>query len=306
MTKTNTVDIGKALVNPDNTYKWLAWMTLVLGYISAFLALGVAIGFNWDNLLTGQFWVDFGTTTLFSYVINWVFSKLGVIMEMATPEYQAMAKRVEVKNKELRDKGLQSEFSTKVNDVNMRIKLDAIRKQVYHKVQKYRHFKRWDKRLEGVLLWELFFEKGDKETHDKANALLNLKAYRIKFDAINVNALNSGFANSRSNGLTLVYNEAYELFWKNSFMKIFSIVMGVMLGVIQTGDVAITRGMFLILMFRIVTYSYNAFFGLINGRSAVKNSKTTVLRNVEQFISTAIEEIEEDKQHGNKSIGITA
>ena len=294
----NSTDVAKALANPDNSYAWGAWSTFVLTLLVAVFQLGVGLDFEWERIANGQFWYDFLTTNLFALLLYWIFGKLGTALERLNPEFRVVQKDVEETNKLIKSKRLQAKLEEHIGIVDLKIKLEAIRKQAYNKLNWKPKSKRWLRIQKAVQVQDLLFvEKDPIKMAEYENQLkelrFDLKAYRIKYSRLSDTQLNVGFANGISGWLTMQFSEAYEMFGKSIVIRVGTIVAGILIGVMQTYGDALTWAAFLMFFYRITMYSYNAFIGYINGRAAVSNSQMKVMKNINLFLTTFIEEQKE-------------
>lgn len=301
--KSNSTDVAKAIANPDNTYAWAAWSTFVLTMLTAVFQLGVGLDFDWDRLSNGQFWFDFATTNIFAYLLYWVFGKLGIALERLRNDFKKIQEEVEKANKTIQEKRYQQKLEKHMDVIDLKIKLEAIRKQAYNKLNWRPKSKKWSKIQKAVQIQDLLFAEKDEQKIAEYEQQLkdlrfDLKAYKINYSKLSSTQLNVGFANGISGWLTMQFSEAYEMFGKSMLIRVSTIIAGVFIGIMQTYGDAITWAAFLMLFYRIAMYSYNSFIGYINGRMTVSGSQTKVMKNIHLFLTTFIEEVE----RGNKEV----
>lgn len=295
--KANSTDVAKAIANPDNTYAWAAWSTFVLTLLTAVFQLGVGLDFDWNRLANGQFWFDFATTNVFAYLLYWLFGKLGIAMERIKGSFKDVQQDVENVNKEIQTKRYQARLDTHIGVIDLKIKLEAIRKQAFNKLNWRPKSKKWLRIQKAVQIQDLYFlEKDENKLAEYEQQLkdlrFDLKAYKIKYSKLSSTQLNVGFANGISGWLTMQFSEAYEMFGKSMLIRVSTIIAGILIGIMQTYGDAITWSAFLMFVYRIAMYSYNALIGYINGQATVSVSQFKVMKNIYLFLTTFIEEVE--------------
>lgn len=295
MDKVNSTDVAKAIANPDNSYAWFAWSTFVLTILTAVSQLGVGLDFDITRLYNGKFWYDLITTNLFAYLLYWTFGKLGIAKERNNADFRNESIKVEQINKEIQSRKLQKKLEEHTNSIDMKIKLEAIRKKVYNKLNWRPKSKKWLRLQRAVQIQDLVFQEKDPaklaELEFELHQLkFDLKAYRIKYSKLSSTQLNVGFANGINGWLVMQFSEAYEMFGKSLFIRIATIVAGVVIGIMQTYSDVLTWAAMLMFFYRIAIYTYNSIIGYMNGRATVANAQVKVMKNVYLFLSTFVEE----------------
>lgn len=297
----NEFDLSKQL-SRDNAYRNLAFLLLIALILAAFFISLASNDFDFSKIWSAQFWTDFLITTGGGFLLRWAFGKWGGYVGHTNKEVVKVLNSIDAKHKEIYEMGATTLLGDYIKHNNRVRKLNAIKKQVYWKLNATFSFKKkWQQMKHCVMLAEELLETKDADRFREISnelALYNfdLDSYKIRYHAIKESSLRTGATISDKNDKRLSYNEMAELFGKKIVFTTFTTLLSILFAISNVTMNDITLATIYLFITRVTLYVLNAYSGFTTGRSAVETKKLSILNNIDNFLARFIENVRKGKE----------
>lgn len=286
-------DIGGQLAI-DKMYRNFAYMTFAILFIVTFFISLANAEFDFYKILQARFWIDSLITLGGSLIIKFTFGKYGNSEGNKNKEVQLALEQIKKDNQDIEDNNLSTDLKIVVDRYNENKKLNALKAKTYEKLNKNSKSKKWKKIKCSIKIYEdLLVEKDENKKLELIEKLnennFSLDNFKIKYDRISEASLQTGLPIENNENQKMSFNEMYELFGKQIYMTIITIVFTILLASSSILMETFNIKTIIIFLSRVLSYALNAFMGFIIAKNAVETIKLNVLKLIHTFLKRFLE-----------------
>jgi hypothetical protein len=281
----------------DKAYRNIAVVSSVLLIVAVFFISLASANFDWNALNRAQFWIDFTITFFGAMYMKYIWGVNGNYEGNNNPKVIEALLEVEQINKKVEDAKLLEALEAEVDYINKSNKIRALRKETFMWLTWFPKNAKLKVRKQGILLFEEYLKTKDETILTKLDDLgFNLESFNIKAPLLKVEYLQMGFANGGSSVYEQYsYNATQQLFGKQVWTTLTSLVFTLLIAVVSLVSNDITLATVSLFATRLFVYSINGFFGFTTGKTSVETVRYTVLKNISRFLKTFIERMKGGK-----------
>jgi hypothetical protein len=284
------VDLARQLTM-DKAYRNIAIVSSVVLVLAVFFISLASANFDWSALNRAQFWIDFSITFFGAMYMKYIWGVNGNYEGNNNPKVMDALLEVEQVNKTVEYTNLLEALEAEVDYINKSNKIKELRKQTFYWLTWFPKNAKLKVRKQGILLFEEYLKSKDETILTKLDDLgFNLDSFKVKAPLLKVEHLQMGFANGGSSVYEQYsYNATQQLFGKQLWTTLTSLVFTLLIAVVSLVSNDITLATVSLFATRLFIYSINGFFGFTTGKTSVETVRYTVLKNISRFLKTFIE-----------------
>lgn len=290
------LDLARQL-DIDKTYRNIAIISSVVLIVAVFFISLASANFDWSSLARAQFWIDFSITFLGAMYMKYIWGVNGNYEGNNNPKVIEALTEVEQANKIVEDAKLLEALAAEVDYINKSNKIKDLRKRTFYWLTWFPKSETLKARKKGIILFEEYLKTKDATRQEEILIELdslgfNLDSYKTKAPLLKVEYLQMGFANGGSSVYEQYsYNATQQLFGKQIWTTLTSLVFTVLIAVVSLVSNDITLATVSLFATRVFVYSINGFFGFTTGKQSVETVRYTVLKNISRFLKTFVEKM---------------
>ena len=281
----------------DKTYRNIAIVSSVILIVAVFFISLASANFDWSALAKAQFWIDFSITFIGSMYMKYIWGVNGNYEGNNNPKVIEALTEVEQANKVVEDNKLLESLELEVDYINKSNKIKDLRKRTFYWLTWFPKSTKLKVRKQGIILFEEYLKTKDVTRQEEILVELdklgfNLDSYKTNAPLLKVEYLQMGFANGGSSAYEQYsYNATQQLFGKQVWTTLTSLVFTILIAVVSLVSNDITLATVSLFATRVFVYAINGFFGFTTGKQSVETVRYTVLKNISRFLKTFVEKM---------------